>query len=79
MITREEFELILKQTFDWKRFCTNDPLTCLVTADEQKILEMQNIMSSCTSRIDFYLTEWDNAQTPEAKMAVVGSVQGTIS
>ena len=78
MIDREEFEERLKSIFDWKRFCTTDPLTCLVMADAQKITEMQNIMSSCTSRIDFYLTEWDNAQTDQEKMAVVGSVSGSL-
>ena len=78
MIDREEFEIRLKSIFDWKRFCTNDPMTCLVMADEQKILEMRTLMSSCTARIDFYLTEWDNAQTDQEKMAVVGSVRGSL-
>jgi hypothetical protein len=78
MIDREEFEIRLKEIFNWKRFCSDDPMTCLVMADEQKILEMQNCVSSCASRVSFYLNEWDSAQTDEDKQTVVGSVVGTL-
>lgn len=75
---REEFERRLKSTFDWKIFCGDDPMTCLLMGDTQKLDEMKSFVSSCTDKISYYLTEWDNASTKEEKQSIVGSVRGTL-
>lgn len=74
-MTREEFEILLKRLFNWASMInTTEVLAALVTNDEQLLIEYEIMINDAQERIDFYLTEWDEASTPEEKQAVVESV-----
>lgn len=75
MITRQEFQRLLNELFDWKLdFPSNQVLTALVTNDTVTLAQIQTRITARTTTINSYLTLYDEAATPQAKMAVVSSV-----
>jgi hypothetical protein len=74
-MTREEFEKRLCSIFCLlKNVNTDEILVAILKNDTQKLDEFRTMQTTCEQSINFYLTEWDNAPTPEQKAAVVASV-----
>lgn len=75
-LTREQFEERLKVIFNpCSRFSIKDVLHALVM-DDQAYLDLYRTCSQqCQARIDFYLTQYDNAAD---KQTVIGSVTGDL-
>lgn len=75
MITRQEFQKLLNELFDWKSdFSSSQVLTALVTNDTVTLSQIQARITARETTINSYLTLYDQAPTPQAKMVVVGSV-----
>jgi hypothetical protein len=72
---REEFEKRLCSIFCLLNTATTDGILVALLKNDQTALDQYRAdQTACEERINFYLTAWDNAPTPEAKMAVVESV-----
>ncbi len=78
-MTREQFEALLESIYYSQVF--NDifaAFEALFTNDKTKLDFFLTRYLRAQGRINFYLTEWDNAPNQPAKDAVVGSVDGDL-
>jgi len=79
MITRQDFQNTLEQIYNYGNYYSLYKVQeALLINNENFLLEVRQCRLNCLDRIDYYLNEYDNAPTEEAKMAVVGSVTGVL-
>jgi hypothetical protein len=74
-LTREEYEAVLQSGFYAAVFPQNDKnfKISLLTNDKSAIDAISTDYQRALERINYYLTEWDNAADQAAKDAVVGN------
>ena len=78
-ITRQEFESLLKQIYNPQVFTDSfQSFESVMTNDKEKMDIILTRYLRAQGRIQFYLTEYDNAPTDPEKDAVVGSVDGIL-
>ena len=78
-ITRQEFENLLKQIYNPQVFTNSfESFVNIFTNNKEQMDTILTRYLRAQGRIQFYLTEYDNAPNDESKDAVVGSVDGIL-
>ena len=72
---RDEFKRRLESIFCLlKTYSTCEILITILKNDTEKLDLLRTEQQALDQKVNMYLTEWDNAPTPEQKMAIVASV-----
>jgi hypothetical protein len=78
-MTRQQFENLLKSIYNSQVFTDSFEVFLAIYTNDKTLMDsfITNYLRA-QGRINFYLTEWDNAPDQPAKDAVVGSVDGIL-